>query len=277
MFETVTVDEALSKGRKSINTPVLIIMFGLIALSVYLVTALHISGWFAAVGILFAFVIAWLYWSFAITKWRLWAFENVRNVHELKNRAVKEKLIWPDGSFWERTEIRSADEKQRLLNLQGKFNSPDIFNDDHAVTNETVVYYSKIKGLLQAIFMMGAFVMGLYLVIHEHNYILGAIIAGVGAIFTYTGFAHFSNKAPQITISNDGIQTASVPFYTWAQISGEDVITKRQGKSSTTYLVYNYPGGNLELDINELDINKSELEKLLRIYKGRGEKSAVRF
>lgn len=151
MFETVTVDEALSKGRKSINTPVLIIMFGLIVLSVYLVTALHISGWFAAVGILFAFVIAWLYWSFAITKWRLWAFENVRNVHELKNRAVKEKLIWPDGSFWERTEIRSADEKQRLLNLQGKFNSPDIFNDDHAVTNETVVYYSKIKGLLQAI------------------------------------------------------------------------------------------------------------------------------
>jgi hypothetical protein len=48
-----------------------------------------------------------------ITKWRLWAFENVRNVHELKERAVQAKLIWPDHSIFEKMEIRSASDKER--------------------------------------------------------------------------------------------------------------------------------------------------------------------
>jgi len=273
MFETVTVDEALRKGKRNINLPVYIILFGMIGLSVYFVSVKNFSGWYNAAGVIGGFVFGWLYWSLAITKWRLWAFENVRNVHELKQRAIKEKLIWPDDSFFRRTEIQTADQRQRLINLENKFSRPDIFNDDYSISLETIVYYSKIKGLLQSIFMVLVFAGGLYLITQEHNYIIGAIVSVVGAIFTYTGFAHYKNRDPQIIISNRGVQTASVQFYSWQQVWGEDVITRKHGKSSTTYFIYQYPGGNAELDINEFDINKRELEKLLRIYRGRSEKS----
>jgi hypothetical protein len=47
-----------------------------------------------------------------ITKWRVWAFENVRNVHELKKRAIQEKLISADSSIFEKTEIRT--ERQEI-------------------------------------------------------------------------------------------------------------------------------------------------------------------
>jgi hypothetical protein len=276
MFETVTVDEALSKGKRDINLPVYVIMFGIIGLSVYLVTGQNYPGWYIVVGIVCGFVLGWLYWSFAITKWRLWAFDNVRNVHELKKRAIKEKLIWSDGSYFERTEIRTVDQKQRLISLQDKFNKPDIFNEDYSIPVETIVYYSKIKGLLQAIFMIAVFAGGFYLLIHEHNYIIGTIVSAVGAIFTYTGIAHYSNRTPQIIISNSGIQTKSIHFYSWQEVRGEDVITRQNGKSSTNYFIYQYPGGNAELDISEFDIDKKDLEKLLRIYRGRSEKCEVR-
>jgi len=276
MFETITVDEALRKGKRDINLPVYVIMFGIIGLSIYLVTAQNYPGWYIVAGIVCGFVFGWLYWSFAITKWRLWAFENVRNVHELKQRAIKDKLIWTDGSFFGRTEIRTADQKQRLINLQDKFNKPDIFNEDYSIPVETIVYYSKTKGLLQAIFMIAVFAGGLYVVIHEHNYVIGAIVSAVGAIFTYTGIAHYNNRAPQIIISNSGIQTKSVQFYSWQEVRGEDVITRRNGKSSTTYFIYQHPGGSAELDISEFDVDKKELEKLLRIYRGRSEKSVAK-
>jgi hypothetical protein len=273
MFETVTVDEALRKGKRSINIPIYIILFGMIGLSVYFVSVQSFSGWYNAAGVTGGFVFAWLYWSFAITRWRLWAFENVRNVHELKQRAIKETLIWPDDSFFNRTEIRTADQTQRLISLENKFSRPDIFNDDYSIPPETIVYYSKIKGLLQALTMMLVFAGSLYLIIQENIYIFGGIVSVVSAIFTYTGFAHYNNRVPQIVISNSGVQTASVQFYSWEEAWGEDVITRRRGKSSTTYFIYQYPGGNAELAINEFGINKRELEKLLRIYRGRSEKS----
>jgi hypothetical protein len=276
MFETVTVDEALRKGKRYINLPIYVILFGMIGLSVYFVAVENFSGWYNATGVTVGFVFSYLYWSFAITKWRLWAFENVRNVHELKQRAIKEKLIWPDDSFFGRTEIRTVDQKQRLINLQDKFNRPDIFNEDYSIPAEKIIYYSKIKGLLQAIFMMAVFAGGLYVVIHEHNYVIGAIISVVGAIFTYTGFAHYNNRDPQIIINNSGVQTKSVQFYSWQEVRGEDVITRQNGKSSTTYFTYQYPGGSAELDISEFDVDKKELEKLLRIYRWRSEKNSIR-
>lgn len=38
MFETVTVDEALRKGKRTINIPIYIILFGMIGISVYFVS-----------------------------------------------------------------------------------------------------------------------------------------------------------------------------------------------------------------------------------------------
>lgn len=57
-------------------------------------------------------VAAWSWWSWQVPKWRIWALRNVTDWLELKRRAVEDKLIWPDGHFFEKTEIKSAEQRE---------------------------------------------------------------------------------------------------------------------------------------------------------------------
>lgn len=145
MNETVTVDEAISKGHRMVNYPVMVIVFGTIGITLYLGSQKLIPVCGFLLGFILTFVFAWLWWSFMITKWRLWAFDNVRNVHELKKRAIQEKLIWSNNSFFEKTEIRTVTDKDKLNTLSNKFNQEDVFLDDLTIANETI----KVKILLR--------------------------------------------------------------------------------------------------------------------------------
>lgn len=131
----ITVDQAISRGHFMVNVPVAIAFFGSPVLSIYLYHIRLISGWGIGVAFLIGFVLAWIIWSFMITKWRVSAFENVRNVHELKKRAIEEKLIWSDGNFFEKTEIRNSQEKIKLKELQKKFEIKDICRGHFAAAN----------------------------------------------------------------------------------------------------------------------------------------------
>ncbi|WP_222597233.1 hypothetical protein [Chitinophaga pinensis] len=124
--ETISVEEAITKGHKMVNLPAIAIMVLTTVLCIVLAVMNIIPGWGIGVGILVSFVLAWLYWSVMITKWRLWAFENVRNVHELKKRAIQEKLIWPNKHFFEKTEIRSAAQQAKWESLQHRFSQADF-------------------------------------------------------------------------------------------------------------------------------------------------------
>jgi hypothetical protein len=100
VYETVTVDEAIAKAQRTINLPVILFIIGGIGGTVYVASQKILPYWVIPIGIVLAIGLGWLYWSFMIPKWKVWAFENVRNVHELQKRAVREKLIWAEGSFW---------------------------------------------------------------------------------------------------------------------------------------------------------------------------------
>ena len=135
MYETVSVDEAIARGKRILNYPIAIIQLTIILTCIGLMSFYNPPNWVLLTGALSTFVIPWIYWSFMITKWRIWAFENVRNVHELKQLAIKEKLIWPDGSVFEKTEIRTSAEKEKLNALQSKFKENDVFIDDDIKLN----------------------------------------------------------------------------------------------------------------------------------------------
>lgn len=122
----VTVEEAIENGKASINKPVQIIQLITLVLTVIIFYYLHFPGWAYILVIPAAIVVPWIYWSFKITRWRIWAFENVDDVHSLKKRAIKAKLIWPDGSVFEKTEIRTKTDKARLKAIQEKLEILDI-------------------------------------------------------------------------------------------------------------------------------------------------------
>lgn len=272
MNETVTVDQAIAKGHRMVNYPVFIIMFGTIGLCFYLGTQKILPFWIVPVGFGLGFGLAWLWWSVMITKWRLWAFENVRNVHELKKRAVQEKLIWADNSIFEKTEIRNSTNKEKWSSLQHKFEKEDEFQDNLTIPNETIIYYSKGGNFLEMIVMLGCLGVGIYLLLKTDNYILGSILSIVGAYFGYKEYKEATNTEPQITINDKGIKTISTKFYNWNSIKNEDVISEGSGKHTHCYLTYHHPDGTEHLQIDDYATDQRSLNKLLILYRGRNKK-----
>jgi hypothetical protein len=243
MNETVSVDAAISKGHRMVNYPVFIIMLGTIGLTLYLGTQKLIPAWGFLVGFVLAFGLAWLWWSFKITKWRLWAFDNVRNVHELKKRAIQEKLIWADNSIFEKTEIRTRTDKEKLISLQNKFKQDDLFQDDLTIQTETIIYYSKGRNYLEMIFMLLLVGVGIYLLVKTDSYILGLVLTLLGAYQSFKEYKEATNTEPQIILNEKGIKTINTDFYSWNEIENEEVVSQVLGKNTNHFLTYDHPDG----------------------------------
>lgn len=272
MYETVTVDDAIAKGHKMVNYPVMVIIFGTIGLTLYLGLQKLIPTWGFPVGFALAFILAWLWWGIMITKWRIWAFDNVRNVHELKKRAIQEKLIWADNSIFEKIEIRNATDKEKLNSLSKKFKRDDLFQDDLTVANETVIYYSKGKNFIEMAIMLACLGIGIYLLLKTEKYFIGSILSIVGVYFSYKEYKEATNTEPQIIINDKGIKTISTDFYSWNDIENEEVISEGSGKHTHYYLTYDYPDGAEHLKIDDYDTDLRSLNKLLILYRGRSKK-----
>jgi hypothetical protein len=74
--------------------------------------------WFLP-AFLSGFVGGWLVWSIQVPRWRLWAYHRVWDIAELKRQAVERRVIWPDGSIFEKTELmsRQVREERRALEV----------------------------------------------------------------------------------------------------------------------------------------------------------------
>lgn len=272
MNERVSVDEAIAKGHRMVTYPGIFTFLGIIGLCFYLGIQKILPFWVIPSGFGIAFVLAWLYWSVMITKWRLWAFENVRNVHELKKRAVQEQLIWAGDSFFEKTEIRSSTDKEKIKSFKNKFDTKDLFIDDITIPDETIIYYSKWGNFVEMAMMIGCLALGIYLIVKTDSYILGSIISLAGAYFGYREYKEATNTEPQIIVSDKGIKTISTAFYKWKDIENEEAISEGSGKYTRYYLTYDHSAGSEHIQIDDFDTDQKSLNKLLILYRGRSEK-----
>tara|TARA_R110002072_G_scaffold237139_1_gene394625 strand:- start:222 stop:566 length:345 start_codon:yes stop_codon:yes gene_type:complete len=97
--------KAIVIGLLTVNIPVLILM----VCPLFLLLQFNPEPGALGVIVFFSgFVFAWLWWSLSVPKWRLWAYSRVQDINALKTAAVSAGLTWPDGSFFEKTEIKSA-------------------------------------------------------------------------------------------------------------------------------------------------------------------------
>jgi hypothetical protein len=268
MDNTVTVKEALKKGRMMITYPSVAILFVLTGLSLYFGANEILTWWMALCGAGAGFILAWLYWSVMITKWRLWAFANVDNVHELKRRAIKENLLWKDNSLFGKTEIRSAAEQEHINALERKLRKPEIFKDDYALPPETIIYYSVFKNTLRLLSGLACLAGGIYLLITSDGYLIPFCMIGISACICFMELRQVIDRKPQITLNKNGLQTVSTPLYKWSEISNEQIY-RTYGERIHLYLKYDHPAGTEELRIDEYAITQSELEHLMHIYRGR--------
>ena len=276
MRQEISVNKAINRGHLIVNIPVFICIIGIPALSFYLSNQNLIPKWGIGIGFVLGFVIAWLVWSFMVTKWRIWAFENVRNVHELKKRAIQEKLIWNDGNIFEKTEIRNSEDKSRLKKLEKKFEQEDEYREDHSLPLKMEIHYSKAYNYVElgvSILIIGV---GIYFFTKAEikQYILGAIMSGIGLYSTIKEFRKALDTKPKIIIDSRGIQTKNVEFKNWSSIKSEEVIQEGYGKSAKSYLIYFYDEEEFEkIQIDSLNVTHRELENIIRTYRIRNNKN----
>lgn len=91
----------------------------------------------------------------------------MRNVHELKKRAIQEKLIWNDGSIFEKTEIRNTENKRKLKQLEKKFEQEDESKEDYSLPPKMEIYYSKTYSYFELSVSILIIVVGIYFFIKE--------------------------------------------------------------------------------------------------------------
>ena len=51
-------------------------------------------------------LLAWVWWSYTVPRWRDWAQRRGANSDQLQKFAFRTGLTWPKGSLFERTEFR---------------------------------------------------------------------------------------------------------------------------------------------------------------------------
>jgi len=274
MQETVSVYQAMRKGHRTVNYPSVAIFLGLLFATGILCVCELLPFWSFPIGFVVALAASWLYWAFMITRWRLWAFDEVRNVHELRKKAIKERLIWPDGSFFERTELRNFEQKQRWLILQEKFKEEDIFINDLTIAPETSIYYSRGEFWFGFVALLIVGVAGLYFGIVADSY-LGLLAPAVVAVPAVLAFKKATNSNAQITVSEMGMYTVKAGFTAWAEVRQEEALIVGHGKYAKRFLHYTTHAGQQRVRIDGLTTDIHKLNHLLQIYRGRFEQKTA--
>lgn len=277
----VTVNTAIKRGQLSVNLPVMLIMFSVLGLCIFLVTDKQAPGYLILASILLAPLTGWIYWSFVITRWRIWAFTNVDNVHELKSRAISCQLIWPDGHIFEKTEIRTKKEKEIIKDLDKRFleNPPKrkVLNDDPTVPSTTVVFYSKKYLLVEMIiFGVASLLLGIYVFVTSDHWIIGTFFGIMGAYIIIKDIVKLTNDRAQLTLDQNGIKVKD-KHYPWLEISNV-TITAASNKwftYSNKWLTLETDRGMINETVDDFDISITDLEHRINVYLLRSEQATT--
>ena len=122
-MNAMSPSRAILIGQCFVNGPVFALLFGpsLIVWQLSGAPAVIsvVVGWRLLASFGISFALAWLWWSISVPRWRVWAYARVEDVAALKQLAVEARLTWPDGSIFERTELKSPALATREKELLG--------------------------------------------------------------------------------------------------------------------------------------------------------------
>ena len=274
---TVSVDQAISRGRKKVLIPQLLIFIGL-PLITYLLSANEYLIILSPAVVLFAALLAGIYRAYAIPSWMIWAFANVRNVHELKRRAEFAYLIPGElNKGFRKFEVWSNPQRLQWAQLQYRFDQADEFISMPALPPETRIYFSKVKQLLSV--AMGLIVFGFgaaELIFNREEfkplsslwaYFIGILFMAIGIYLTRSSFIKLINRKAQIIMNDKGIETSGSPFQPWSAVL-EIAVVGKGIRYRIYYLRYWVNGVEINIELEGLTAGRRKIDQLLRAYRG---------
>ncbi len=120
----LTPQRAVNRGLWTIVVPTIAVLVAPVFVFVLLVKLHHLPAtgpggvsW-ALPAFLVSAVGSQLVWSIQGPRWRLWAYRRVEDIASLKRLAAERKMIGPEGSIFEWTEIASRRVRDELRQLE---------------------------------------------------------------------------------------------------------------------------------------------------------------
>ncbi|MFZ1692574.1 MAG: hypothetical protein WAT74_05165, partial [Flavobacteriales bacterium] len=211
-------------------------------------------------------------WAISITRWRIWSFQHVRNIHELLEAAESEGLIEPSGDWLERLEIRTRAQRECLRQLETRIAEPDSPADDISVPHESIIRYSKQKltgGLLLAIALC------CYLAYHYSNSGFDTItVAIVGAFVVYYawfGVRRCFRNTVVLRVDSNAIVVKEVKRIPWDHLVRASVIQEKASDDTRNLLKIEHDQTTTEIDLEGVDITTEKLRHALKVHRYRWE------
>ena len=99
---SLSAGRAVAYGLLVVNGPVLVLMLGGLWLGARL-SAGAPSG--TILGFAVGFVLAWLWWSLSVPRWRAWALSRGADPERLQQLSQRAGVVWPRGSLFAKTEL----------------------------------------------------------------------------------------------------------------------------------------------------------------------------
>lgn len=260
----ISVEKAIDFGKKRVHNPSYIFLFSGFLVTFSLTTNLFTKKGilpveYIPVGFLLTIVLTVFVSNKLISKWKLWAFENVRNVHELKRRAIQERLLYHNSSFMEKMEFKSSKERKQWKEILLKFEQEDVLTENLKIAKETKIYYSIKKTLFKSFcyLIMTCFFI---LLAFDNEFSIITVIFTLGGFYLFfSKIRKLFNREPQLTINEKGIRQKSSEIMKWKNINNEQIIAN----SNTSSLFFTFRNEENLIDIKDFDITKNNLKELI--------------
>lgn len=263
MKEKLSVEKAIKIGKKRVHTPTYIFLFSGFVMTFFISNLFSDESNLSIKILLFGFItiiiITFLLGNKLISKWKLFAFDNVRNVHELRKRAIQESLLYPNSSFMEKMEFKSLNEQRKWNEIQLKFEQEDVMSENREIRKEIKIYYSIKKTLYKSIGNLIITCFFLFLTI-ENEFSFIAIVFTIGAFLLFISkFKKLINRKPQLIINEKGIKEKTNEIMKWKDIENEQIIAN--ANRSSLFLIYN--NDKKIINIRDFGISKCYLKEII--------------
>ncbi len=150
--QNIKVSEALKKGQKRLVIPsvALMLFFFLIAPAIlmYVFKDDKNSAIFAVGGvtsILFGIISPFIWWGINVVKYKIWAANNVKDIHRFYEEAQIKNLI-DERKFFKRLELKTTKQKKELQRFYNRLKAEKVLIRDvnHDIERETI-FKSSLK------------------------------------------------------------------------------------------------------------------------------------
>ncbi|HMG90471.1 MAG TPA: hypothetical protein VK589_10430 [Chryseolinea sp.] len=268
-MKEVSVNEALRIGKKNAGMRFVVPFYLTQILAGVASLAFSTSFYLIFISIPLGILLSYYFTTRYLYQWQIWAFQQVRNVHELKSKAEKWGLIpgWESKLF-----PPSGRDRLILESLREKFSEPDIVPDDSHVPDIVEIYYSKTYNRFELICWSMGFIATTWAIIGfvSENNLQGEVMMQVflgglwlvTLLFSIENFIQLRTTQPVITLTQDGIRIKR-RLFTKADVKDIEIY---DGKHRTLKVKFHVTKLSYPVEITDLDVNVNALEDIVEVF-----------